>query len=114
MASRTWECKETDDFSTSPKMWKALLKPLKPGTFVFDPCYFDGKAKELIENLGHRAIHECKDFLAAAFVVPEYDLLATNPPFSNIKAFLRKIVDITIETGKPFAILLPVVKKILH
>ena len=102
-----WRQKDTDNFSTSMEVWNALLSQI-PKAKVFDPCFHDGLAATNIAGCGHIPVHECKDFLNPRYVVPEYDLLATNPPFSDPKSFLRRIVDITLINRKPFAVLLPV------
>ena len=107
MSVSTWVQNDSDNYSTTRAVWRALLDH-RERSKIYDPCFFDGTAARLIASLGHLPVHECKDFFNPQFVVPTYDILATNPPFSNPLPFLRRIVDLTIANGKPFAVLLPV------
>ena len=103
----TWYQTESDNYSTTREVWSALLDQHPPAK-IYDPCFFDGTAARFIASLGHVPVHDRTDFFHPLFVEPTYDILATNPPFSDPKPFIRRIVDITLKNGKPFAVLLPV------
>jgi hypothetical protein len=93
---------KVDDYSTSKKAYSIIQSLVPTSIRIYDPFYCDGKCKKYMEEVFPTCsiIHEDKD----AFTwVPDFDMIITNPPFSNKYYILQWLID----TGKPFACLLP-------
>lgn len=78
---------------------------------VFEPCCGNGAISNVLKILGYRVIERdlytrtpVHDFLHDAFPEESYDFLITNPPYNGKKKFFAK----ALETGKPFAMFLPI------
>lgn len=52
---------------------------------IYDPYYCDGRAGELLRQLGFQVEHQKRDFYKdiKEGKVPRHDILLTNPPFSD-------------------------------
>lgn len=67
----------------------------------YDPFYLDGSSGNHLKELGLNVIHSNTDFFTNQV---DYDIIITNPPFSQKKAVLEKL----IKDGKPFIMIMPV------
>jgi len=75
---------------------------------VYDPYFCQGGIRKHYEALGlMNLVHENRDFYAdiAGGRVPEYDILVTNPPYSEDHK--ERILAFCAESGKPWALLMP-------
>ena len=75
---------------------------------VYDPFYCQGGIRNLYEKIGiTNFIHEKRDFYAdvEAKRVPDYDILITNPPYSQDHK--EKIIAFVADSGKAWALLMP-------
>ncbi|GAX82562.1 hypothetical protein CEUSTIGMA_g9988.t1 [Chlamydomonas eustigma] len=76
---------------------------------VYDPYFCKGGIRQHYKDaLGiNNFLHEKRDFYADIKnnVVPEYDILVTNPPYSADHK--ERILDFCAKSGKPWALLLP-------
>lgn len=116
MAKRVYETFHKNDECYTPAY---AVRPLLPYLERFKGrtiwCPFDTNESEFVKVLrgaGHTVVHQHIDdggnFFDAgdglfATPVPDFDLIVSNPPFSN-KA---RLVERVIKFGKPFALMLP-------
>ena len=78
---------------------------------IYDPCCGTGVYGEVLRKHGFEKVIESDlyfgenrlDFLDRDAIIPEYDIIITNPPYNKKYKFLKKLY----ELGKPFAVLLP-------
>jgi len=79
---------------------------------IYDPYYCDGGVKKKLESFGFTSmINRNRDFYddIDKKVIPEYDVLLTNPPYSgvHIEKLLAFCSEASRRTQKPFLTLLP-------
>ena len=75
---------------------------------IYDPFYCEGSVKERLGSLGFTNVYnQLEDFYAvqAAGKIPEYDVLLTNPPYSQ--DHMDKLVDFCVKSKKPWLLLVP-------
>ena len=107
-----------DHFETSfqaivdlePALFKLcqLLNKDKKQLIIYDPYFCQGSIKQHYEKLGfERIINENRDFYHDIDnnTLPEYDVLITNPPYSEDHK--KRILQFCIASDKPWALLLP-------
>ena len=78
---------------------------------IYDPCCGTGIYGEVLRKNGFEKVVESDlnfgenrlDFLDADAIIPDYDLILTNPPYNKKYKFLKKMYQLK----KPFAVLLP-------
>lgn len=92
-----------DDYSTPSYVWEDIKEFIPKDKVIYEPFYLDGKSGEILKELGFNVIHECVDYFTNEF---EYDIIVSNPSFSNIKEVLNKLHD----DDKPFILLMPTSK----
>lgn len=76
--------------------------------FIYDPFFCEGSMVERMASLGYTNVYNRKeDFyqVQAAGKVPDYDVLMTNPPYSQ--DHMEKLVRFCTQSRKPFALLVP-------
>ena len=95
-------CKKYDDYTTPLSAWEAIAHLIPRDKVIWEPFYCDGKSGENLRSLGFQVIHEDEDF----FETDRGDIVVSNPPFSNVKAVLTRLV----ELKKPFILIMPVSK----
>jgi hypothetical protein len=88
-----------DDYMTPKYAWEWIKDFIPKDKVIWEPFYGDGKSGEYLSELGFNVIHTQEDF----FQVNYGDLIVTNPPFSNVK----KIIERLILLDKPFILLMP-------
>jgi hypothetical protein len=93
--------KKRDNYETPKWCWELILKYVNKDALIWLPFYCKGQAKEYIEELGFKCLHEAKDFFT--YEPEHYDVVIDNPPYS-IK---KEIIEQLIKNGKPFALYLP-------
>jgi hypothetical protein len=87
-------CKSNDFTPSSLKIW--------------DPYFCDGRVKEHLDRLGFCNVrNENRDFYQRIrdHDLPEYDLLLTNPPYSD--DHVEKLLHFCKGQSKPYALLMP-------
>jgi len=80
--------------------WNAINHFLPTGKIIWEPFFGDGTSGKNLMKLGHRVVHQKKDFFKYQ---PEYDLIVTNPPYSIVKDIMPRL----LELDKPFVLLMP-------
>jgi hypothetical protein len=104
-----WQTNRWDtDYETPPDAWDALFLNLRlpkgRRLRVWDPFYCQGLSQQLLEERGCQVIHNPQDFFTWAPNARSYDVILTNPPYSQKK----KVFERMLQVGKPFAMILPV------
>ena len=89
-----------DDYMTPLSAWNAINRFLPTGKIIWEPFFGDGTSGKNLMKLGHRVVHQKKDFFKWC---PEYDLIVTNPPYSIVKDIMPRL----LELDKPFVLLMP-------
>ena len=93
-----------DDYRTPKEAWESISRYIPDDVVIWEPFYLDGKSGEYLEELGFDVIHyKNVDF----FRFNLGDIVVSNPPYSNLKPILEKLV---YEDDKPFILLMPVAK----
>ncbi|KRX03791.1 hypothetical protein PPERSA_04299 [Pseudocohnilembus persalinus] len=75
---------------------------------IYDPYFCQGRMKENLATIGFTNVYNKKeDFykVIEAKKVPNYDVLITNPPYSE--EHIQKIVDFCVKSEKPWFLLVP-------
>lgn len=98
--------KKDDEWTTPKSAWENIIHLLPKDKVYYDPFYSqsseDGsRSGDYLKDLGLNIIHENVDFFTNQV---KYDIIITNPPFSNNKAVLKKL----LEDGKPFIMIMKV------
>ena len=92
-----------DDYTTPKIAWEDIKQYIPKDKKIWEAFYGDGKSGQHLKELGFDVIHEPRDFYDEP---PEYDIVVTNPAFSQSKRVIERLV----ELDKPFIIILPVSK----
>lgn len=77
---------------------------------IYDPYYCQGGVKRRLGRLGFEKVYnENVDFYKAIAEsqVPDFDVLVTNPPFSE-RRHLATALEFAVQCGKPWLMILPV------
>lgn len=96
--------KKHDDYMTPISAWNSINHFLPEGKVVWEPFFGDGSSGKNLMKLGHRVIHQKKDFFGAA--PAEAELIVTNPPYSIVKDIMPRLSDLDL----PFVLLMPASK----
>jgi len=91
-----------DDYMTPKYAWANIIHLIPINKIIYEAFYGDGKSGEYLTELGLNVIHEPIDFFNNE-TLPDYDILISNPPFSQIK----NIMDRLLILDKPFIIIIP-------
>jgi len=87
---------------------RRALRREKTSLHIYDPYFCRGAVVNLLKSLGFpRVTNKMRDFYAdvAAGTVPSYDVLVTNPPYSDDHK--EKILRFCLGSDKPWCLLLP-------
>jgi len=106
MASFTVETfQKHDDYMTPKSAWESIKKYI-PEHYetIYEPFYGDGKSGDNLKELmpDKTIIHNQVDFYEYSTIY-EYDMILSNPPFSDAKKIMPKM----LELDKPFILLMP-------
>ena len=92
-----------DDYMTPKYAWENIKDFIPKDKIIYEPFYGDGKSGEYLKELGCKnVIHKEIDFYENCDKL-KYDLIISNPPFSDSKKILNKLKEI----DKPFILILP-------
>ncbi len=91
-----------DDYMTPKYAWANIIHLIPTNKIIYEAFYGDGKSGEYLTELGLNVIHKPIDFFDNE-TLPDYDILISNPPFSQIK----NIMDRLLILDKPFIIIIP-------
>lgn len=91
-----------DDYMTPASAWHAIKDYIPKGKQIWEPFYGDGTSGKVLQNMGFNVVHRPVDFFEHDFG----DVIVSNPPFSNLRAVLERLVTI----GKPFILIMPTSK----
>ena len=91
-----------DDYSTPKYAWENILHLIPKDKTIWEAFYGDGKSGTYLTELGLNVLHEPIDFFDDD-TLPEYDILISNPPFSQSKNIMNRL----LELDKPFILILP-------
>ena len=89
-----------DDYMTPDHAWADIEDYIPKDKIIWEAFYGDGESGITLETMGCNVIHEERDFYDEP---PEYDLIVTNPPFSDTKNIMRRLA----ELDKPFIMIMP-------
>tara|TARA_R110000823_G_scaffold206472_2_gene337164 strand:+ start:60 stop:644 length:585 start_codon:yes stop_codon:yes gene_type:complete len=90
-----------DDWTTPKHAWQDIAHLIPKGK-IWEAFYGEGKSGQYLRELGFETIHEPINFFDDS-TRPDYEVLVSNPPFSQAAAILKKLVQI----DKPFILLMP-------
>lgn len=88
-----------DDYMTPKYAWENIQHIIPKDKIIWEAFYGDGKSGDYLNELGFNVIHNDNNF----FENNEGDILVSNPPFSQSKEVLTRLV----ELNKPFIMILP-------
>lgn len=91
-----------DDYMTPKYAWENILHLIPKDKTIWEAFYGDGKSGTYLTELGLNVLHEPIDFFNDD-TLPEYDILISNPPFSQSKNIMNRL----LELDKPFILILP-------
>jgi len=93
-----------DDYTTPKYVWKMLDGIIDKNAVIYDPYYNKGETKQYLTELGYKnVIHYKEDFYTNHHKYT-YDIILTNPPYSNKK----KVFTALKQIDKPFIVIMPV------
>jgi hypothetical protein len=95
--------KNDDDYETPKYIWEMLDPYMDKNQTIYDPFYCSGLSKQYLNELGYNVIHNDEDFYEN-YDKHEYDIIVSNPPFSDKKKVFNKLKEI----DKPFIMIVPV------
>jgi len=87
---------------TPKHAWENIAHLIPKDKIMWEAFYGDGTSGTHLRDLGFNTIHEPIDFFDDD-TVPEYDILISNPPFSQSKNIMNRLH----ELDKPFIIIMP-------
>ncbi len=94
-----------DDYMTPKHAWEDI-KEFIPEEYnkIYEPFYGDGTSGKILKEIlpNHQIIHYEGDFYELCNVY-NYDMILSNPPFSDAKNIMPKM----FELDKPFILLMP-------
>lgn len=83
--------KSNDDIMTPEYLAKAIVDYFKPKGKILEPCKGTGNFLRYLQNADYCELKEKKDFL---LVKKHYDWIVTNPPWSKMRIFLKKAMEV--------------------
>ena len=95
---------EKDNYETPNDILDIILKYISKETRLYDPFYCHGTSGNRMRSRGYSCIHEDKDFYDDRPSKQDYDIIVSNPPYSDLKQVFRTLKKI----NKPFAMLVPI------
>lgn len=100
---KDYQTKKNDDFFTKDNEWKTISRLIPKDKKIYMPFYSPySKCNELLgQYISNEIVYEDKDFFT--YKITD-GIVVDNPPFSNKKDILKKLVDDDV----PFMLLLPV------
>lgn len=93
--------KKHDDYMTPISAWNSINHFLPAGKVVWEPFFGDGTSGKNLMKLGHRVIHQKKDFFKEN--PGQAELIVTNPPYSIVKDIMPRLLVLDL----PFVLLMP-------
>ena len=87
---------------TPKHAWENIAHLIPKDKIMWEAFYGDGTSGTHLRDLGFNTIHEPIDFFDDD-TVPEYDILISNPPFSQSKNIMNRLY----ELDKPFILIMP-------
>ena len=94
-----------DDYMTPKYAWENIIEYIPNNKIIWEAFFGDGESGTYLKELGFNTIHEPIDFFNDD-TLPEYDLIISNPPFSEAK----KVMDRLYKLDKPFILIMPSAK----
>lgn len=97
-----------EDISNFLNSFAVLIGKTKETLLIYDPFYCEGSVVSRLNSLGFKNVYNVKeDFyeVCKSMSFPNFDVIVTNPPYSG--AHMEHIVKISIESGKPWFLLMP-------
>ena len=91
-----------DDYMSPKYTWENIIHLIPSDKIYWEAFYGDGMSWEFLKELGLTVIHKPIDFFSDDSI-PIYDILISNPPFSQCKEILERLEKI----DKPFILILP-------
>lgn len=91
-----------DAYMTPKHAWENIAHLIPKDKIMWEAFYGDGTSGTHLRELGFNTIHEPIDFFDDD-TVPEYDILISNPPFSQSKNIMNRLY----ELDKPFILIMP-------
>jgi hypothetical protein len=84
------------------------LNKTRETLYIYDPYYCEGSMRERLQSLGYKNIYNKKeDFynIIENKQCPNYDVLVTNPPYSE--PHVPRLLEYVATSNKPFLLLMP-------
>jgi len=91
-----------DDYMTPKYVWENIKHIIPKNKVIWESFFGDGKSGNDLKELGFNVIHEEIDFFDNK-TLPDYDLIVSNPPFSQSKDIMKRLSDL----DKPFILIMP-------
>ena len=88
-----------DDYMTPKYAWEAIQQYIPKNKQIWEAFYGNGDSGKYLKDMGFDVIHDDVDF----FENNLGDILISNPPFSNAK----NVLDRLMELDKPFIMIMP-------
>ena len=88
-----------DDYMTPKDAFQNIEQYIPKDKIIWEAFWGDGMSGAYLTELGFNVIHDQDDF----FVSNKGDIVVSNPPFSECKEILKRLV----ELDKPFILILP-------
>ena len=97
-----------NDISAILERFASEAYKTKESLRIYDPYFCEGSVIERLNNLGFMTVYNVKeDFYEkiSTNTIPEYDVLVTNPPYSE--DHMEKLINFCFQSNKPWFLLLP-------
>jgi len=95
--------KNDNEYETPKYIWEMLTPYIDKNKTIYEPFYCSGLSGQYLKELGYNVIHNDEDFYNN-YMKYEYDIIVSNPPYSNKK----KVFDKLKQIDKPFIMIVPV------
>lgn len=93
---------KSDNYETPKYVWEDIAPYVNKELVIYEPFYCSGESGKFLNEIGFKnVIHEDVDFFTNSF---KFDMIISNPPYSNLKKILMRVVTI----DKPFMLLMPI------
>jgi len=103
LRGRAINFKKDDDYETPKYIWKMIVPFIDKNKTIYEPFFCSGLSGQYLTELGYNVIHKDEDFYEN-YDKHKYDIIVSNPPFSNKKKVFNKLKEI----DKPFIMIVPV------
>jgi len=100
---RAIDFKKDDDYETPKYIWEFITPYINKNKTIYEPFYCSGLSGQYLRELGYNVIHNDIDFYEN-YDKYEYDIIVSNPPFSDKKKVFDKLKHI----DKPFIMIVPI------